>query len=188
MPILNGERMYSMISFFENASPKDFEWSHLGDIKIGRGNLGEEMPVAVYRLMQYTLIDVLTKAVGKEKANDYFRDAGYLAGTEFAKNVLNLDQEFDKFIAHLQEVLKELKIGVLRMEFIDPDTGEMTLTVSEDLDCSGLPVTNENICIYDEGFISGILEMYTGKKYRVREVDCWASGDRVCRFKGEPIG
>ena len=47
-----------------------------------------------------------------------------------------------------------------------------------------LPVTNETVCNYDEGFIAGILEAYTGKKYDVREVDCWASGDRVCRFSG----
>ncbi|MDR0671731.1 MAG: hypothetical protein LBF64_05400 [Oscillospiraceae bacterium] len=31
--------------------------------------------------------------------------------------------------------------------------------------------------------MSGILEIYTGQKYDVREVDCWASGDRVCRFE-----
>jgi predicted hydrocarbon binding protein len=58
------------------------------------------------------------------------------------------------------------------------------LTVGQDLDCSGLPVTNETVCNYDEGFIAGILEAYTGKKYEVREVDCWANGDRVCRFNG----
>ncbi|MCK5055523.1 MAG: 4-vinyl reductase, partial [Candidatus Aminicenantes bacterium] len=28
----------------------------------------------------------------------------------------------------------------------------------------------------------GILEAYTGKAFRVKEIDCWASGDRVCRF------
>ena len=72
------------------------------------------------------------------------------------------------------------------MEATNMETGEMVLTVGEDLDCSGLPVTNENLCIYDEGFLAGILEVYTGKKYKVEEVDCWASGDRVCRFKGVP--
>jgi len=167
---------------------RDFQWQNLGDVKGGRGDLGEEMPVIVYRLMQYTLLDVLSKEFGLEQANDYFRSAGYLAGIEFARNVLNLELEFNSFISHLQESLKNLKIGILRMEMFDPETGEITLTVSEDLDCSGLPVTNENVCVYDEGFIAGILEKYTGRKYRVLEVDCWASGNRVCRFKGKPIG
>jgi len=172
---------------FENKDKKTFNWKQLGDITVGRGNLGTEMPIVVYRLMQYTLLDVLSEKFGLENANDYFREAGHLAGSEFSKNTLNLDLDFDSFISHLQETLKTLKIGILRMEATNMETGEMVLTVGEDLDCSGLPVTNENLCVYDEGFLAGILEVYTGKKYKVEEVDCWASGARVCRFKGRPV-
>ena len=172
-----------MNNIFSDHSVKSFTWDHLGDVKLGRSNLGEEMPVVVYRLMQFTLMDVLGKEFGAERCNDFFRQAGFLAGSELAQNVLDLKLDFDGFVAHLQETLKELKIGMLRMEFIDPETGEMVLTVGEDLDCSGLPVTNENVCVYDEGFIAGILQAYTGKPYQVQEIDCWASGARVCRFK-----
>ncbi|QAT43253.1 V4R domain-containing protein [Aminipila luticellarii] len=161
-----------------------FEWESLGDIRKGRGELGEEMPVMVYRLMQYTMLDVLSKACGNERANECFRQAGYLAGTEFAQNVLDLKAEWNVFLSDLQRKLKELKIGILRMEALNEVTGELVLTVGEDLDCSGIPVTNETVCYYDEGFIAGILEAYTGKKYSVREIDCWANGDRVCRFRG----
>ena len=166
-------------------SHNDFVWQNLGNIHEGRGDLGDFMPVLVYRLMQFTMLDVLSKAYGSEKANDHFRDAGFLAGTEFSKNVLDLKADFNAFIANLQKSLQELKIGILRMEDFNTETGEVTLAVEQDLDCSGLPITNENVCSYDEGFIAGILEAYTGKKYRVREVDCWASGARTCRFKGK---
>jgi predicted hydrocarbon binding protein len=160
-----------------------FSWESLGDIKEGRGNLGEEMPVLVYRLMQFTLLDVLTRDFGREKANSYLREAGRLAGVEFTNNVLDLKVDFDVFVANLQKVLEELKIGILRIETVDEKTGEIVLTVAEDLDCSGLPITDETVCDYDEGFISGILYVYTGKNYTVKEIDCWATGDRVCRFK-----
>ena len=175
-----------MHNILGNNSKKSFRWDHLGDIGLGRGNLGVEMPVIVYRLMQYTLLDVLSEKLGREEGNSCFRTAGHLAGVEFSKNVLNLDLDFDSFIAHLQETLKTLKIGILRVEFSNLETGEIVLTIGEDLDCSGLPVTHENVCVYDEGFLSGILESYTGKKYDVSEIDCWASGARVCRFKGYP--
>ena len=95
--------------------------------------------------------------------------------------------EFNTFIANLQKTLEDLKIGVLRIEAFNPDTGNIVLTVEQDLDCSGLPITDENVCIYDEGFIAGILETYTGKKYEVREIDCWANGSRVCRFNGSVL-
>jgi predicted hydrocarbon binding protein len=142
------------------------------------------MPVVLYRLMQFTLLDVLGEEFGKEKANDFFRQAGYLAGSEFAKNGLDLTLGFDGFVAHLQEQLKLLTVGILRMERYDAETGEIILTVAEDLDCSGLPITGEAVCVYDEGFLSGVLTTYSGKNYKVIETDCWATGDRVCRFKG----
>lgn len=164
-----------------------FAWENLGDIKKGREDLGEEMPVLVYRLMQYTMLDILSRELGEEQANEYFRKAGFLAGSQFAKNMMDLKTEFNTFLANLQKTLRELKIGILRMEAYDGASGDIVLTVEQDLDCSGLPVTNESVCSYDEGFISGILEMYTGKKYDVREIDCWASGDRVCRFRGEIV-
>ena len=148
------------------------------------GDLGEDMPVLVYRLMQYTMLDVLSEGLGLDEANEYFRKAGFLAGTAFAGNMLDLRVEFSLFVSNLQKKLKELKIGILRMEAFDPQSGDITLTVGQDLDCSGLPITNETVCNYDEGFISGILYAYSGKKYTVREVDCWANGDRVCRFEG----
>lgn len=183
------EERYKMENIFGISETHNiFKWENLGDIQEGRGDLGEEMPVLVYRLMQYTMLDVLTKAYGSEQANIHFREAGHLAGMELAKNVLDLKVELDVFISQLQNKLKELKIGILRMEAFDSETGALTLTVGQDLDCSGLPVTNEAVCTYDEGFIAGILEAYTGKSYDVREVDCWANGDRVCRFTGSVRG
>jgi predicted hydrocarbon binding protein len=173
--------------FSREASSHEFSWENLGDIKEGRGDLGEDMPVIVYRLMQYTMLDVLTKDFGAEKANEYFRRAGFLAGQEFAKNVLDVTVDFDRFLADLQGALENLRIGILRMEAFDESTGDMVLTVGQDLDCSGLPVTNETVCNYDEGFIAGILNAYTGKEYVVKEIDCWANGDRVCRFNGTVV-
>jgi len=176
--------MESKNVFINDKRHSKFDWDSIGDIKGGRGDMGEEMPVLVYRLMQYSLVDVLSNIHGLDTANDYFRQAGYLAGTELAKNLLDLQVDFSIFIANLRKVLQNLKVGVLRMEFYNPETGSIVLTISQDLDCSGLPVTYENVCVYDEGFISGILEVYTGKKYEVKEIDCWANGGRICRFKG----
>lgn len=173
-----------MDNIFATETARKFHWGDLGDIKTGRGDLGEEMPVVLYRLLQYTMVDAISQELGLEKANHFLYKAGYLAGEEFAKNILDTKLEFDPFIAHLQEVLKALKVGILRIEKFNHETGEIIMTVAEDLDCSGLPVTGEAVCVYDEGFLSGVLFVYTGKNYEVKEIDCWATGDRVCRFRG----
>ncbi|MDR1440578.1 MAG: 4-vinyl reductase [Clostridiales bacterium] len=162
--------------------PSLFTWGGLGDISEGRANLGDDMPVLVYRLFQYSMKDILKREYGAETAAELYRAAGYLAGTQFAHNVLDLSGDFDYFVTNLQKQLTELKIGILRIEKADIANSTFTLTVSEDLDCSGLPVTDETVCDYDEGFLAGILEAYTGKPFAVKEIDCWASGDRTCRF------
>ncbi len=168
--------------FKEEREDYQFQWKDIGDIKKGRPNLGETTMVAVYRLMQYTLRDVLIKEFNVDKAGELFVKAGKLAGSEFCKNVLNTKLNFNEFIADLQQKLKTLNIGILRIEKADIEKMEFILTVEEDLDCSGLPVSGETVCDYDEGFIAGILNIYTGKKFDVKEIDCWTSGGTVCRF------
>lgn len=162
-----------------------FSWDKLGNIKEGRSELGEEVPVVVYRLMEYTMNHILAQEYGKERADELFRKAGFLAGTEFAKNMLDLTVNFNTFAAELQKLLKNLKIGILRIEEVCDDGEKIELSVAQDLDCSGLSPSNEVICYYDEGFLAGILEVYKKIPYEVHEVDCWSSGARVCRFHCE---
>jgi uncharacterized protein len=172
--------------FKEEREEAQFDWNMIGDITTGRPNLGSQVEVSVYRLMQFTLREVLITNFDVETADRMFYQAGELAGKEFCKNVLNKEAEFNDFVVDLQEKLQELKVGILRVEKADFETMNFTLTVAEDLDCSGLPACDETICTYDEGFIRGILFEYTGKEFTVNEVDCWCSGDRVCRFDAIP--
>jgi len=153
----------------------------------GRGNLGGEVPVMVYRLLQYSLKEQLREELGAEKQIELFRKAGYKAGCFFTERVLDKTLPFDAFLASLQKHLEEYKIGVVRIEQIDPESGRIVLTVAEDVDCSGLPFLNEVVCNYDEGFLAGILSSYTGKRYQAVEIDCWATGDRVCRFCAQVV-
>lgn len=171
--------------FKEERDQPGFQWKDLGDIALGRPNLGPMTSVVVYRLMEYTMRDILITRLGVEKTNEIFFDSGFLAGSEFCKNLLNTKLDFNGFIADLEAKLASLNVGILRIESADLEKLVITLTVAEDLDCSGLPFSEETVCNYDEGFIAGILHAYTGKHFSVKEIDCWASGDRTCRFRAE---
>ena len=163
---------------------KFFDWGRIGDIAVGRENLGADMPVAVYRLLMYSMMDELAERFGKEQSNDIVRGIGYRAGVAIAENLLaDSGGDFNAFVADLQKKLKDLKVGILRIESVDMEKQHIVLTVSEDLDCSGLPVTGESVCIYDEGLLTGLLHYVTGKDFSVIELDCWATGDRTCRFE-----
>ena len=166
----------------ETNSKYNFEWKDLGDLAVGRPNLGTTTHVLVYRLMQYTLRDVLEKNWGPVKTNDFFIEAGQKAGEEFCKNLLDCSLDFDGFTADLAQKLEQYGMGLLRVEKADLNKFSFVLTIAEDLDCSGLPYSGVAFCDYDEGFLSGIMNQYTGKSFDVKEIDCWGTGDRTCRF------
>jgi len=170
----------------ERTSPK-FDWEMLGDVNLGRPNLGTTIDVVIYRLMQFTLRDIMIVECGAEKTDKIFYMAGELAGKEFFKNIIEEREDFDRFIIELQEKLEAYKMGILRIEKVDLKNLNFTLAVAEDLDCSGLPMCDEQICTYDEGFLNGVLHSFTGQEFEVKEIDCWCSGDRVCRFEIKKI-
>ncbi len=173
--------------FREERDESQFSWNMLGDIEAGRPNLGPMMHLAVYRLMQYTLRDLLIRDFGVETADRIFYEAGKKAGEEFCRNLLADAKDMQGFCTAIQQHMRDLGIGIFRVESADYDQGSFVITIAEDLDCSGLPVCDEQICIYDEGFLAGVLLAYTGKDFQVKEVDCWGSGDRICRFTAVPI-
>jgi predicted hydrocarbon binding protein len=169
---------------FEERDESQFQWSMLGDIKEGRPNLGPWC-VSVYRL-HYTLRDLLIRDHGVAEATGSF-EAGKKAGEQYCTNLLAQNKDLNAMLTELEQTMRDLGIGILRIESADIEKGCFVITVAEDLDCSGIPVCSEEICIYDEGFIAGLLLAYTGRDFRVKEVDCWGTGDRVCRFQWTPM-
>jgi predicted hydrocarbon binding protein len=174
--------------FKEERDYNRFSWEDLGDIEAGRPNLGQQVPVFIYRLLQFTLRDVFIAHHGVEAARAIFVEAGKLSGHELCSKLIPPGLEFNQFISALQKVLRDLSMGILRIERADLEKMEFTMTVAEDLDCSGLPVSDETVCDFDEGFLAGVLKAYTGLDFHVKEIDCWASGERVCRFDVKPKG
>lgn len=165
-------------------SPKyEFSWALLGDLKVGRPNLGPHTRVEVYRLMQFCLRDVLEKQFGTQKADEVFYEAGYLAGKNLYAHEFKGITTLEGFVSKAQTLLKELEIGVLRVEEAAETGARFIITVSEDLDCSGLPELSYEVCVYDEGFVAALFDGFTGKKYSAKEIDCWCTGDRTCRFE-----
>lgn len=138
--------------------------------------------------MQYCFRDVMERRLGTEKTDELFYEAGKLAGTEFYRNVLGEITDFNELVRRLQDTFKDMGIGILRVEEADVPHGSFVITVSEDLDCSGLPELDHTVCTYDEGFIAGVLERFSGKRFEVKEVDCWSTGDRTCRFTARAAG
>ena len=164
-----------------------FDWDNTvgADMKLARPSLGPNTRVEVYRLFQFTLRDVLEQHYGTEMADNLFREAGVMAGKAFYDKFLSGAADVSHLAAKVQDSFNALGIGIFRVEDAAGDNSRFIFTVEEDLDCSGLPDTSDVVCVYDEGFIQGVLESFSGKGFSVREIDCWCTGARTCRFEAK---
>ncbi len=174
-----------LFDLYKDRDINNFNWDVVGNPEIGRTNLGDSIPTFVYQLLQFSIRTELEKEFGQDKSIDIIRRAGKIAGREFANHMLDLTLPLNEFIAMVQKSLVDNKIGILKIEKLDRSAGIVILTIAEDLDCAYLPVKGEQVCNFDEGFIAGVLGEYSKKTYKVREIDCWVTSARVCRFIAE---
>lgn len=169
--------------FSENREESVFDWSMIGNMGEGRPNLGSAIDLGVYRLMHFSLRDALLTRFDPEISAGVFFHAGELTGREICRRMIKKRGSLEDFMIETQDLLANLKIGVLEIEKSDPANLNFTFVLSEDLHCSGMPVSKEAICSYDEGLLSGLLSERTGARFNVKEVNCWCLGDRLCRFE-----
>lgn len=141
-----------------------FSFGRMGDIDRARDTLGPNMPVAVYRLMLFTIIDTLESDLGAVPTRHMLHEAGRLAGSELAMHRLRLEDAPGDFMKSFGALYAELKIGHLQVERYDPVTREVVLLVENHL--AGAPPAaakeEEDALHFDMGFFAGVMEAYTG--------------------------
>ncbi len=169
-------------------APDEFELTlqSLGNIELGRGEIGDMVPVLVYRMYAFAMQEALVKQYGVGEMEETIHLAGKIAGRMLSKDVLNVDLPFEDFTTTLANTFEEMKVGKLNVEMFDEATHEMTITIDDDADCSGTQDMNKVLCHFDAGLIAGVLLEYEKRPFSVVEVDCWANGADTCRFFARP--
>ena len=95
--------------FLENTPEFTFE-DYMSFNKESRGNMGDMLPVQLYRLLEYSLREELLERWGKNEQIAIFRKAGYRAGAFFASHFLDLTLSLNRFVAQLQQRMEEMKM------------------------------------------------------------------------------
>ncbi len=83
----------------------------------------------------------------------------------------------DNVIDDLADFWEKLKLGNVI------ESSSERFTVEDCYNCSGLPAIGKPYCRLDEGIIEGVMRKKTGKRYSVKEVKCWGTGDEICEFE-----
>ena len=163
---MNSNNLFNLIKVHE-----DSEIEHISMLK--QEEPMKITPVYVYYMMQYKRLDEIRQIDEFDLSGGYLPEAGYLAGVKYAKKILDLNTKFDEFINNLQNELQEIKITHLCIEAFDSIAGDVTITIGHKFESCEIPIKNNNVFIYDENFICGILETYTRYKYEVHKIGSW---------------
>lgn len=158
----------------------------IGDLSAGRPTLGNMTSVSIYRLYSYSLRAVLEAKYRKEESDRIIYQAGKLAGSTIFNSLMSSVSDAEQMFVKMQEIFLKSKIGKVNIDNIDAKHEMYSLVISEDLDCSGLPVDGTTKCTFDEGLISGILSSFFKKEFITKEWRCWGTGEKYCLFKSYP--
>ena len=88
----------------------------VGDLKKGRPTLGNLMRVSVYRLLVYSMKAVLTKELGKERADKLFYSAGMLAGQTIFRGILKEEKKDFNLFDEIKDLMEKCKIGLFEVK------------------------------------------------------------------------
>ncbi|MBI5211380.1 MAG: 4-vinyl reductase [Elusimicrobia bacterium] len=165
------------------AGPRGLEL--LGDPAMGRPRLGPTAPVDMFRALRLIgVMEGLDDTLGKDSSALVHNSGKYL-GYGLGQAILDATgRDLGKYVDALANKLRELGVGILSVPELRLEDDFLKVRVDECITCAGMPPIGKVICHFEAGFVAGVLEVFLGggRKCRVREVKCWAQGDKTCEF------
>ena len=156
------------------------EWlSIIGSIE--RPELGEEIPILIFRAFRVFSGEYLRDVIGERGAIVLLQNAGRELGKSLGEKLRS--ESVESYLENVGAFMKENKIGILIPESVEKDSG--VLKIDECITCSGMPNVGMRICHFEAGLVAGLFESFLSKKVKATETKCNAMGEGVCEVTVE---
>lgn len=86
----------------------------------------------------------------------------------------------DDYVSLVQGAAKSLGIGLVVVEKVDLNSGELTLRVDECVSCAGIEGVSNPICNFEAGLVGGLIKAFVKGPVKAIETRCHACGDATC--------
>ena len=148
---------------------------------IRRTQLGEEIPILIFRAFRIFSGEYLRDVIGDRGAIVLFQNAGRELGRSLGDKLRS--DSVESYLDNVGAFMKENKIGILIPERLEENEG--ILKIDECITCSGMPNVGMRICHFESGLVAGLFESFLGSKVRATETRCNAMGEGVCEVRVE---
>lgn len=144
--------------------------------QVRRPQLGEEVPLLVFRAFRVFTGIYLEEIVGDKGASTLIQKAGRELGKEVGSMLK--DEKLEAYLGKVVDFVKDAKIGLLVP--VELTQERLVVALDECITCSGMPDIGKRICHFEAGFVAGIVESHVKRRVRTYESKCNASGDHIC--------
>jgi len=134
----------------------------------------ENDPFEFFRLIFHTLrISLLSQGVD---IDPILYEAGLKVGEALYEKVK--DPDMSNFLANIATFWENHSLGSVEVKNLQP----LTISVQDCFECSGLPYLGRPACAFDSGILESLFSLYNQEEVKVMETECYALGDKQCRF------
>ncbi|MCC7550279.1 MAG: ArsR family transcriptional regulator [Methanobacterium sp.] len=134
----------------------------------------ENDPFEFFRLIFHTLrISLLSQGVD---IDPILHEAGLKVGKALYEKVKH--QNMDNFLENIATFWETHSLGSVEVKSLQP----LTISVQDCFECSGLPYLGRPACAFDSGILESLFSLYNQEEVKVMETECYALGDKQCRF------
>lgn len=134
----------------------------------------ENDPFEFFRLIFHTLrISLLSQGVD---IDPILREAGLKVGEALYEKVK--DPDLNTFLGNIANFWQTHSLGNVEVKTLNP----LTISVQDCFECSGLPYLGRPACAFDSGILESLFTLYNKEEAKVKETECYALGDKACRF------
>jgi predicted hydrocarbon binding protein len=148
--------------------------------KIDRPELGEQIPLVVFRAFRHFSANYVEDLLGRGAAMA-FQNGGRELGKELGEKLHDTDLE--TYLGRVVQWVKESKIGLLRP--VELSDERLVVALDECITCAGMDNIGKRICHFEVGLVAGVVEAHLKKKVRAHETKCNANGEATCEVTVE---
>lgn len=159
--------------------------------------LGEKRMLLWHAEAFGSLRQELLETLGVEQTRGLLTRIGYLSGTRGAELAIKTRQAGSQLDilaagAQIHALCGTIKVEPVRIE-VDQHKGYLygeflwQHSLESDLHLASLGQSHDPVCWMAAGYSSGFLTLLMGKRILVRETECRARGDEVCRAVARPV-
>lgn len=134
-----------------------------------------EDPFKFYKYIFRTLrVSLMEEGVN---IDPILHNAGFKVGQTFNDQLKS--QVTGNLLQNISQFWEKNQLGRIEVESKTP----LTIRVYDCYECETLPIIGRPACAFDSGILTSLFSQHFKKEMEVKEIKCYAQGDKYCGFK-----